>query len=194
MGMMNKALIFGLALSLLAGCSKSVADKSAATGADASTSAATKAAGNNTIAMGLVGIAGDSKFLLAIKASGLEPALAGPGPYTVLVPDDNAFAKLAPDRLNRLLTPAKRSTLVRLLTIYILPGTIRSADISKAVDARGGSAKLMTMAGEPLTATKNGDKILLSDAVGDKAVITSVDANRSNGVVHHIDTMLSPKG
>ena len=46
--------------------------------------AAKEAAGDKTIASGLT--ADDSKFADAAKASGLDATLAGPGPYTVLVP------------------------------------------------------------------------------------------------------------
>ena len=189
----SKALSFGLSIALLAGCTKPAAENKVETRAATPISAAAKAAGNDTIAKGLAGSDGEGKFLLAVKAAGLEPTLAGPGPYTVLVPDDNAFAKLPPGAVDGLVAPDKKATLVRLLTIYILPGTIMSTDIFKAIDAHGGSAKLMTMSGEPLAATRNGDKILVSDAVGNKAVITSPDAKRSNGVVHQIDTLLSPK-
>ncbi|GAC1580311.1 MAG: fasciclin domain-containing protein [Sphingomicrobium sp.] len=192
MRMANKALALGLAPLLLMGCSRTGGEKSAQTRVDASTPAGNETPGNQTISKGLEGIAGDSKFVLAIKTAGLEPALAGAGPYTVLVPDDNAFAKLPPDELNRLLTPAKKASLIRLLTNYILPGTIRSTDITKAIDARGGRARLMTMAGESLTAAKNGDQIVINDEIGNKALITSADTIRSNGIVHHIDTMLFP--
>ena len=191
---MNKPLSLSLVIALLAGCTEPGADNNAVTRTATPTSAAASVAGNDTIAKGLVGAPGEGKFTLAIKAAGLEPTLAGPGPYTVLVPDDNAFAKLPPGALNGLVAPGKRATLVRLLTIYILPGTIMSTDIFKAIDAHGGSAKLITMSGDTLAATRNGDKILISDAVGNKAVITSADGNHSNGVVHQIDSLLSPKG
>ncbi len=189
---MRNFIALGLAVTLVAGCRKPVTDNNSA--AAVPTSAAAKAAGDDTIAKGLAGATGDGKFVAAVKVAGLEPTFAGPGPYTVLVPDDNAFAKLPAGKLDRLMTGDQKARLVRLLTMQVLPGTIMSADIAKAVDAKGGSAKLITMAGETLTATKNGGKILLSDAAGDKAVITSADAKRSNGVVHQVDTVLSPKG
>ena len=47
-----------------------------------------KIAGDKTIAAGL---AADGKFMASAKAAGLDQTLAGPGPYTVFVPDDAAF-------------------------------------------------------------------------------------------------------
>ena len=59
---------------------------------------AEKAAGNKTIAQGLVA---NSQFMAAAKAAGLDQTLAGPGPYTVFVATDQAIAKRPPERLTR---------------------------------------------------------------------------------------------
>ena len=56
----------------------------------------------------------------------------------------------------------------------------------------GGGTVLATMGGGTLTATKDGGNIVLTDAAGAKAVVTKADEKRSNGVVHHIDTVLMP--
>src|SRR5207302_8973550 len=54
------------------------------------TPAAQKAAGTKTIAAGL---APGSRFVAVAKTAGLDQTLAGPGPYTVFVPEDAAFDK-----------------------------------------------------------------------------------------------------
>ena len=48
------------------------------------------------------------------------------------------------------------------------------------------------MGGGTLTATREGGKIVLTDAAGTKATVTEADEKRSNGVVHHIDAVLMP--
>ena len=48
------------------------------------------------------------------------------------------------------------------------------------------------MGGGTLTATKEGDKIVLTDGKGGKSTITRADDQFINGVVHHIDTVLVP--
>ena len=48
------------------------------------------------------------------------------------------------------------------------------------------------MSGETLTATKDGGKVVLTDAAGGKATIVEGDQKRSNGVVHTIDAVLMP--
>ena len=100
--------------------------------------AAKEAAGDATIASGLTG--DDSKFAEAAKASGLDATLAGPGPYTVLVPANAAFDKLPAGSLATLMKPESRAQLTKVLTGHILPGEILAADIGKAIDNGKGKA------------------------------------------------------
>ena len=152
--------------------------------------AARDAAGDKTIASGLGD--DDSKFADATKAAGLDATLAGPGPYTVLVPTNAAFDKLPAGALDTLMKPESRPQLTKVLTGHILPGTILAADIGKAIDNGKGKATLATFGGGTLTATREGDKIVLTDKAGSKAVIGASDEKRSNGVVHHLDGVLMP--
>lgn len=52
---------------------------------------------------------------------------------------------------------------------------------------------LKTADGQDLTATKNGDAILLTSASGNKATVTQADVGQSNGVIHVVDAVLVPK-
>ncbi len=147
-------------------------------------------AGDTTIASGLG--SDDSKFAGAVKAAGLGATLAGPGPYTVLVPTNAAFDKLPAGAVDTLMKPDGRPQLTKLLTGHILPGTILVADIGKAIDNGNGKATLATFGGGTLTATRAGDTIVLTDSAGGKAVLAGSDDKRSNGVVHHLDGVLMP--
>jgi uncharacterized surface protein with fasciclin (FAS1) repeats len=152
--------------------------------------AAKDAAGDKTIFASLG--ADDSKFAAAAKATGLDATLAGPGPYTVLVPTDAAFGKLPAGALDTLMKPESRAQLTKVLTGHILPGEILAADIGKAIDNGKGKASLATFGGGTVIATREGDKIVLTDSAGDKAIVTGSDDKRSNGVVHHVDGVLMP--
>ena len=79
-----------------------------------------------------------------------------------------------------------------MLTYHILPGTVLIEDLAKAVDNGKGKALVQTMNGETLTATKDGGKVVLSDASGGKATIVEGDQQRSNGVVQYVDAVLTP--
>ena len=154
---------------------------------EAQTKKAQKVAGTKTIA---AGIAGNSRFMAAAKAAGLDQTLAGPGPYTVFVPDDNAFNSAPAGTFDA--RPENRAQMTGVLTNLILPGTVLVADIDKAIDNGKGKAVLATMGGGTLTATKDGGKTVLTDEAGHKATISQGDEQYTNGVVHHIDAMLMP--
>jgi uncharacterized surface protein with fasciclin (FAS1) repeats len=173
----------------IAAIATSACDRQADSNNVAATDNAAEAAGDETIADGL---AGDRKFADALKAAGLDRTLDGPGPYTVLVPSDGAFDKLPAGALDTLMKPESRAELTRLLTFHVLPGTILAEDIGKAIDAGGGKASLATMGGGALTATKEGNAIVLADAAGGKATVTQADDKRSNGVIHRVDGVLMP--
>jgi len=153
----------------------------------AQTPKAQKAAGSKTIAAGL---AANGKFMAAAKAAGLDQTLAGPGPYTVFVPDDAAFDSAPAGTFDT--KPENRAQLTGVLTNLILPGTVLVADIDKAIDNGKGKAVLATMGGGTLTATKDGGKTVLTDSAGHKATISGGDEQYTNGVVHQIDAVLMP--
>ena len=185
--MISRLAITGTALAALlslAACGDNGGNDATPTSAPAK-----KAAGKETIGTGL----GDAtKFAAAVKATGLDGTLAGVGPYTVLVPNDAAFAKLPAGALDALMKDDARAELTGVLTYHILPGTILAADIGKAIDAGKGKTLLATMGGGTLTATRDGDAIVIADAAGTKARITGAEEQKSNGVVHRIDAVLMP--
>lgn len=178
----NSALI-ALAATALAACGQQDS------GNPAATENATEAAADETIANGL---SNDRKFAEAAKNAGLDRTLDGPGPYTVLVPSDSAFGNMPAGALDTLMKPEGRAELTRLLTFHVLPGTILAEDIGKAIDTGGGKATLATMGGGTLTATKEGEAIVLADGAGGKARVTQADDKRSNGVIHRVDAVLVP--
>lgn len=154
---------------------------------NAQTPKAQKEAGTKTIAAGLPAT---GRFMTAAKDAGLNQTLAGPGPYTVFVPDDAAFSNAPAGTFD--ISPKNRAQLTGVLTNLILQGTVLAADIDKTIDRGKGKGVLATMGGGTLTATKEGGKTVLTDSAGHKATITGADEIYTNGVVHHIDAVLMP--
>jgi uncharacterized surface protein with fasciclin (FAS1) repeats len=183
--MTRTALIFGLAATAL---SLGACDKGDQPGGSKS-GEAKDAAGEKTIAAGLDQ---NSRFFQAAKSAGLDATMAGPGPYTVLVPDDAAFGKLPAATTESWAKPESRAQLTGVLTYHILPGTVLAEDIGKAIDNGKGKTVLATMGGGTLTATREGGNIVLTDSAGAKATVTKPDQKFTNGVVHGIDTVLMP--
>jgi uncharacterized surface protein with fasciclin (FAS1) repeats len=180
--------IAGAALFALGGCNNNNGNAGGNGSApNAQTPKAQKAAGDKTIAAGLPA---NSQFMAIAKAAGLDQTLAGPGPYTVFVPNDAAFGKAPAGTFDT--NPKNRGQLTAVLTNLILPGTVMVADIDKAIDAGKGKTQLATMGGGTLTATKDGGNTVLTDSAGDKATIVKGDEQFTNGVVHEVDGVLMP--
>jgi len=154
---------------------------------DVQSKEAAKAAGNKTIAAGLPA---GGKFMAAAKTAGLDQTLAGPGPYTVFVPTDDAIGKAPAGSFDA--TPGNRAQLTGIITNMILPGTVLVTDIDKAIDAGKGKAPLATMGGSAVTATKEGGNTVITDSAGNRAVIVKGDEQFTNGVVHEVDGVLMP--
>ncbi len=174
------------ALVALSGCTQENQAATAAKGTEE-----VKKAGDKSI---VAGLDQNSRFLAAAKAAGIDATLEGPGPYTVFIPDNAAFEKLPAGTYDTWLKPESRPELSQVLTYHILSGTVLAADIGNAIDqAKDKKAVLATVGGETLTATREGDKIVLTDSAGNRATLAQADETRSNGVVHRIDAVLTPR-
>ena len=134
-----------------------------------------------------------STLVAAIKAAGLDTTLAGPGPFTVFAPTNEAFGRLAPGTVDTLLKPENKATLIRVLRYHVVPGTITLEQLKAQITAGGGRASLTTVEGSPLTATMEGNALALTDANGSKAYLEIANVRQSNGIVHVINGVVSPK-
>jgi uncharacterized surface protein with fasciclin (FAS1) repeats len=131
-------------------------------------------------------------LVAAVKAADLVDTLNSPGPFTVFAPTDDAFAKLPAGTVETLVKPENKDTLVKILTYHVVSGKVSAKELEKMIKKGGGKATLKTVQGEDLTATTSGGKIILTDAKGGTATVTTADVFQSNGVIHVIDTVLMP--
>ena len=136
----------------------------------------------------------DHKTLVAaVKAAGLVDTLQGDGPFTVFAPTDAAFGKLPAGTVETLVKPENKETLTKILTYHVVPGRLTFAVLAKQIKAGGGTATLTTVSGDKLWALMNGEhNIVLKDAKGNLANISTYDVMQSNGVIHVIDTVVMP--
>ncbi len=131
-------------------------------------------------------------LVAAVKAAGLVDTLNSDGPFTVFAPTNEAFDMLPKGTVAKLVKPQNKPTLTKILTYHVVPGRINSAALSQMIAAGGGHATLTTVEGEPLTATMNGNTVVLTDAKGGMADVTIADVYQSNGVIHVVDHVLMP--
>jgi uncharacterized surface protein with fasciclin (FAS1) repeats len=123
--------------------------------------------------------AGSFKTLVtAVQAAGLVETLRSPGPFTVLAPTDEAFAKLPATTLSQLLEQPDR--LAAILKYHVLTGRVMAEDVASLTSAR----------------TVLGQSVRIDTSCGVKfndAKVLTADIGTSNGVIHVIDTVLIPQ-
>ena len=133
-----------------------------------------------------------STLVSAITAADLGETLSGDGPFTVFAPANSAFDKLPDGTLDNLMMEENREEFQGLLTYHVVPGETNAATLMDAIKANDGTYELTTVNGATLTASMEGDNVILTDAAGGKSTITATDVEASNGVIHVIDTVVMP--
>ena len=131
-------------------------------------------------------------LVAAVKAAGLVDTLKGPGPFTVFAPTNASFAALPAGTVDTLLKPENKPALTKVLTYHVVPGKLDAAALMAQINAGGGKAMLKTVQGEDLTASLHDGGVMLTDAKGNTAMVTTADVMQSNGVIHVIDKVLMP--
>lgn len=126
-----------------------------------------------------------STLVTAVVAADLAETLSGEGPFTVLAPDNDAFAALPAGVLDNLLLPENIADLQGVLTYHVIAANVLSSDLTNGQvveTANGGS----------LTVDITDAGVFFVDANGGRAQVTVADVVASNGVVHIIDAVLLP--
>lgn len=132
-------------------------------------------------------------LVAAVKAAGLVDTLKGPGPFTVFAPTNAAFSALPAGTVETLLKPENKPMLTTVLTYHVVSGKWDAAALGNLIMDGKGQAVIKTVQGEALTASAQGGKIMLTDAKGGMAHVTTADVYQSNGVIHVVDKVLMPK-
>jgi len=140
-----------------------------------------------------VNSADHTTLVAAVKAAGLVETLKGSGPFTVFAPTNAAFAALPEGTVPTLLEPQNKEHLTKVLTYHVVPGRLDAAALVKGIKRGGGKATLATASGESLRIMMNGDRnVVVRDAKGGVAAISTYDVVQSNGVIHVVDKVLLP--
>lgn len=139
-----------------------------------------------------VNSADHTTLVAAVKAAGLVETLKGPGPFTVFAPTNAAFDALPAGTVDKLLQPSMKADLTKILTYHVVPGVQDSTALAAAIRAGNGKAMLKTVQGESLTVSMSGANVVVTDAKGGTATVTTADVRQSNGVIHVVDKVLMP--
>lgn len=117
-------------------------------------------------------------FTRALSEAGLTETLKGPGPFTVLAPSDDAFAKMPKASLDALFKD--KSALRNMLLYHVIAGRLTAADFAKLngkskKTVEGSDAKVMMMGSTVMVGSSN---------------IVQADIAAKNGIIHVIDAVL----
>ena len=132
-------------------------------------------------------------LVAAVKAAELVETLQSEGLFTVFAPTNVAFDKLPKGTVETLLKPENLKLLQTILTYHVVAGKMSAAEIVAAIKKGGGKATLKTVSGGTLSAWMKGSNVYLTDENGNSAKVTIADVNQSNGVIHVIDGVVTPK-
>ena len=115
----------------------------------------------------------------ALTAAGLVETLKGAGPFTVLAPTDEAFAKIPAKDLDALL--ADKAALTKVLTYHVISGNVPASTVTTLTEAT-------SLEGSMIAIKVVDGKVMLNGA----SQVTATDIAASNGVIHVINTVLMP--
>jgi len=125
--------------------------------------------------------AGSFKTLAAaLGAADLVGVLQGAGPFTVLAPTDEAFAKLPAGTVESLLKPENKAKLQAILKYHVVAGRVSAKQVAGLDTAK-------TVAGPEV-------KISLVDGQlrVNQARVVKTDIGAANGIIHVLDQVLLP--
>lgn len=120
-------------------------------------------------------------LVAAVTAAGLVETLSGAGPFTVMAPTDDAFAKLPAGTVESLVAPENKAKLTSILTYHVVAGAVPAATVVTLKEAG-------TVEGSKITIEVKDGSVFLNGTT--KVIIT--DVHCTNGIVHAIDTVLMP--
>ncbi|MGM9481681.1 fasciclin domain-containing protein [Roseateles sp. NT4] len=127
-----------------------------------------------------------STLVEAVQAADLAGTLAGPGPFTVFAPTNDAFAALLAELgITKAQLLADKALLTQVLQYHVLAGQVPKAAVplgKPITPLQGGIFKVDAV----------GSDLVITDGRNRTAKITATDIHASNGVIHAIDRVLLP--
>lgn len=112
--------------------------------------------------------------------------------YTIFAPSNEAYQNLNQQERDGMMREENRNQNTAMLHYLMVEEELTSEELREEIENSDGNYSLTTMQGEEITASLEGQNIVLKDASGNTATIIQPDNDASNGVVHIIDKMLRP--
>ena len=151
---------------------------------------ASSAPSTQTLAASLSSAPGYAILGRALEDTGLSAVFDGNASYTLIAPSDDAFGKLG-DAGKVLQEPEQRAALASILRGHVIPGYMAPDDIDRAIAAAGGKpVKMPTMGRGPVTFSRSGEDLVITDESGATSRVNGRAVLAGNGVAIPVDTVL----
>ena len=116
-------------------------------------------------------------FVQMLKLTGVFEELSGKGPFTIFIPNNDAFGKIPSEKLTEIMGDTK--FMRDVIHYHIVPGEHDSKILSL-------EKNLTTLLGPDLEIKSDEDLII------NKAKVIIADIFTSNGIIHIIDRVIKP--
>jgi uncharacterized surface protein with fasciclin (FAS1) repeats len=126
-----------------------------------------------------------SILVQAVTQANLVETLSGAGPFTVLAPDNDAFAAAIEELDTTAEALLAREDLADILTYHVIPANVLSTDLADG-------QVVVTVNGSELTVSITEEGVFFVDTNNRSAQVTTADVATSNGTVHIINNVLLP--
>ena len=113
-------------------------------------------------------------LVAALQKAELTNTLAGPGPFTVFVPNNAAFAKAGITDLSKI----SKEDLSKVLLDHVLSANVLAANVTPGEATTAGSRKIYL--------SKNASGVFING----KIKVTTADVTTANGTIHIIDDVI----
>lgn len=135
-----------------------------------------------------------SSFTEELDQSGLEEEFEGKeGLFTIFAPSNAAYDRIPAKEINADGSPKTEESRRDLMRYYMVEGEMTVDYLKERIKASDeGIYEFKTALGEMLWATLEGDKIVITDVLGNKAAIVTSNMEEFYGVYHIIDNVLEP--
>jgi len=118
-----------------------------------------------------------STLVKALKNADLTDTLAGPGPFTVFAPTNDAFVALP------YLLGLNKTALTKVLNYHVASGKVESSDLTNNTE------EIKTREGQNVSVKLDHGNVMVNNAI-----VATPNVEASNGVVHIINEVLIPPG
>lgn len=125
--------------------------------------------------------------------TGQTQDMSGRTNYTIFAPSNEAYEDLTEAQRTEMNDTQNRDRNVASINYLMVEERLTEEQLRQQIQNSNGTYQIRTMQGENITATMDGDEIVLRDASGNEARITETDSEAADGVVHVIDGVLRPK-